>query len=78
MAISRKELEAMLVRLEEHVPQMTQDLWGDERIEAFVARANRIEASADGPDIDHVRNRIDSILSSSDLVSARRVAGDCS
>jgi hypothetical protein len=77
MAICRKELEAMLVRLEQHVPQMIRDLWGDERIEAFVARASRIEANADGVDLDHVRNRIDAILGSSDFVSTKRVAENC-
>jgi hypothetical protein len=64
MAYVLRELDAMLEDLEVTLPKLTQQLDADLFMETFLQQANFVEESAGPIDIDHVRSRINVMLSS--------------
>ena len=70
MARTRSELESILDELESELPALLEDTEDqDDFWMAFTALADAIEDSAGPNDLEYVRERINSMLSSSGLIT---------
>jgi len=69
MACMRNELDAMLQELECNLPKVMQEIDVDRFMETFVDQASVVEESAGPVDIEHVRDRINVMLRSRDVIS---------
>ena len=77
MAKTRKELDALLAALEASLPKLIQDAREEDFMEAFAGLADVIEESAGTADIEHVRGRINCMLSSRGLIPGDNEGEPC-
>jgi len=77
MAKTRNQLDAMLLHLEGQIPRMLKETDEDTFMETFDGEADVIEDAAGPRDINHVRGRINCMLSSRGLIPGDNEGEPC-